>query len=175
MFILKQMMIWVKFTSITNKMNMYKPTLAQINDYWNMKIKPMTDLEGTGQVEYWKTPIETYMDLHGDCEDYSMAKYWTLTTSGYDDVYFLTVTLKDNSGNNIPHTVVQVGEWILDNYAKSIVKLSNRVDITEILYKSNHLQDQKLNDPRFNITFGRNEGVVDLITNIINEEIKGYE
>jgi len=43
----------------------------------------MADLETTGQEEYWRTPVETLADGHGDCEDLALLLAALLRRSGF--------------------------------------------------------------------------------------------
>lgn len=48
-----------------------------VNSFFN-KITYVSDLENYGVDDYWATPIELLVRNGGDCEDYAIAKYFTL-------------------------------------------------------------------------------------------------
>lgn len=127
-------------------------SLATINDYWNRKIKYESDMVSTGLVDYWQTPLESFMHEKGDCEDYAIAKYLTLILEGYKNVHVVTTVLTHPNGNKEPHVVVTCNGWVLDNAAKEIVKLEQRIDLAKPLYLSSHL-DLSASDPRFKKTW----------------------
>ena len=56
--------------------------LKDINDYVNHKIRLDTDIHIWGQEDYWATPIEALTEGAGDCEDYAIAKYFSLKFAG---------------------------------------------------------------------------------------------
>lgn len=86
---------------------------------WMNRFWYITDDRLWGMGDYWATPGE-FMDKSGDCEDYSIAKYYTLRALGWDDDDLRLVVLRDTV-RNIAHAVLAVqydGEnYILDNLA----------------------------------------------------------
>jgi predicted transglutaminase-like cysteine proteinase len=56
--------------------------LKEINEYFNRKVRWDTDQNVWGQNDYWATPIEMLMKGIGDCEDYAIAKYFSLKNVG---------------------------------------------------------------------------------------------
>lgn len=56
--------------------------LKTINDYVNKNIRYTTDIQAWGQIDYWATPLETFNNSNGDCEDFAIAKYYALKKSG---------------------------------------------------------------------------------------------
>ena len=55
--------------------------LLEINNFFNA-IPFKSDLEHWGQDDYWATPIEFLATQAGDCEDYTIAKYFSLIEIG---------------------------------------------------------------------------------------------
>lgn len=140
-------------------------TLAQINDYWNYRIKETSDMVSVGLIDYWKTPLETFMDLQGDCEDYAMAKYCSLVREGYANISMLTTVLTRPNGVKEAHVVTVANGWVLDNVNKNIVKLSNRFDLERPTFISNHRNLHEA-DPRFTHTWNRI---------MVNDELKALD
>ena len=56
--------------------------LARVNDFFNGRIRFVDDIELWGQSDYWATPMETLAKGAGDCEDFAIAKYFTLLQVG---------------------------------------------------------------------------------------------
>ena len=61
-----------------------KTKIEEANDFFN-RIRWVSDREHWGQEDYWATPVETLVTNGGDCEDFSIAKYFTLDASGMDN------------------------------------------------------------------------------------------
>lgn len=51
--------------------------LKQVNSFFNRQIRFSDDIRNWRQNDYWATPIESLVKGAGDCEDYSIAKYFT--------------------------------------------------------------------------------------------------
>jgi len=58
--------------------------LELVNDFFNL-VPYYTDQQHWGVEDYWATPFEKLTTNGGDCEDYSIAKYFTLRELGVDD------------------------------------------------------------------------------------------
>ena len=58
--------------------------LKLVNNFFNL-VPYYSDLEHWGVEDYWATPFEKLTTFGGDCEDYSIAKYFTLRELGVDD------------------------------------------------------------------------------------------
>ena len=56
--------------------------LVQVNSFVNRAIRYDTDSRIWGANEYWATPAEALIRGQGDCEDYAIAKFFTLTRMG---------------------------------------------------------------------------------------------
>ena len=56
--------------------------LTEINRFFNRQVRFSDDIQIWRQNDYWATPIETLVKGAGDCEDYSIAKYFTLRRLG---------------------------------------------------------------------------------------------
>ncbi len=58
--------------------------LKLVNDFFNF-IPYYRDIDHWGKPDYWATPFEKLTTFGGDCEDYAIAKYFTLRELGVDD------------------------------------------------------------------------------------------
>jgi len=56
--------------------------LRRVNDFFNRRIAFDDDRSIWGQSDYWATPIETIGQGRGDCEDFAIAKYYSLIDLG---------------------------------------------------------------------------------------------
>jgi predicted transglutaminase-like cysteine proteinase len=52
--------------------------LRRVNEFFNRRIQFSNDREIWGHSDYWATPMETLARTRGDCEDFTIAKYFTL-------------------------------------------------------------------------------------------------
>lgn len=86
---------------------------------WLNRYRYITDDRLWGKSDFWETPGQ-FVEMSGDCEDYSIAKYYTLRVLGWRDEDLRMVVLRDTV-RDIPHAVLAVtyeGEnYILDNLA----------------------------------------------------------
>lgn len=90
--------------------------LKAVNSYFN-RWPYRLDIDVYGVSDYWATPGE-FLKLSGDCEDYSITKYYALRKLGFAIDDMRIVLLKDNI-RNIAHAILAVsleGEsYVLDN------------------------------------------------------------
>jgi predicted transglutaminase-like cysteine proteinase len=56
--------------------------LKRINDFFNRAILFEDDQSIWNQSDYWATPLETMGQGRGDCEDFAIAKYFSLRDAG---------------------------------------------------------------------------------------------
>lgn len=70
--------------------------LEKINNFFN-NVPYSEDIEIWGQKDYWATPLEFLGQDKGDCEDYVIAKYFSLRNLGIESekLYFSYVKSRD--------------------------------------------------------------------------------
>ena len=56
--------------------------IKAVNDFFNKNTRFEDDIIHWKQSDYWATPVETLGSGAGDCEDYTIAKYFTLIRLG---------------------------------------------------------------------------------------------
>jgi predicted transglutaminase-like cysteine proteinase len=56
--------------------------LRRVNDFFNQRIAFDDDISIWRQSDYWATPLETIGSGRADCEDFSIAKYYSLLEMG---------------------------------------------------------------------------------------------
>lgn len=59
--------------------------LTVVNRFFNSNMIFIDDIALWGKEDYWATPLEALSIGAGDCEDYSIAKYFTLKQLGVDE------------------------------------------------------------------------------------------
>ncbi|WP_245578223.1 transglutaminase-like cysteine peptidase [Marinobacterium litorale] len=57
--------------------------LERVNAFFN-QVRFLDDIDHWRQEDYWATPVEFLISNGGDCEDFSIAKYYTLNELGVD-------------------------------------------------------------------------------------------
>lgn len=56
--------------------------LRRVNDFFNRRLAFDDDFSVWGKSDYWATPLETIGQGRGDCEDFAIAKYFSLINLG---------------------------------------------------------------------------------------------
>ena len=56
--------------------------LEPINAWFNRRVIFRTDDAAWGESDHWASPLEVLQVGHGDCEDYAIAKYFSLIAAG---------------------------------------------------------------------------------------------
>jgi predicted transglutaminase-like cysteine proteinase len=116
-----------------------KPELEQlvlINDFFN-SFTFIDDIHIWGKRDYWATPMEFVGIGGGDCEDFTIAKYFSLLELGVDERKLRIVYGKALKLNQF-HTVVAYYPTpnsvplVLDNIDFRILQASQRTDIQPI-------------------------------------------
>lgn len=110
--------------------------IKRANDFFN-RVKWISDQEHWGIEDYWATPIETLATNAGDCEDFSVGKYFTLQNTHFD-IDKIRITYVKALDLNQAHMVLayyatpDAEPLILDNINKSILPASERKDLMPI-------------------------------------------
>ena len=111
--------------------------LKQVNLYFNQRLKFVSDQSHWQQEDYWATPLESLGTQAGDCEDYVIAKYFSLIQSGIAESK-LRITYVKAMKLNQAHMVLAYysqpsGEpLILDNLTDRILPASKRRDLSPV-------------------------------------------
>ncbi len=110
--------------------------MSAANDFFN-KVPWLSDMEHWGVEDYWATPVEMLGTNGGDCEDFSVSKYFTLTDVGILRAR-LRLTYVKAVEYNQAHMVLAYyptpasEPLILDNINKRIVPASERPDLVPV-------------------------------------------
>ena len=120
-----------------NKTLTDRQKLELVNDFMN-QTPFKSDKEHWGKEDYWATPIEFLSTHGGDCEDFSIAKYFTLRALGVPDDKLQITYVKEIKVYNEAHMVLayfatpDAEPVILDNINKSIQPASTRGDLIPV-------------------------------------------
>jgi predicted transglutaminase-like cysteine proteinase len=111
--------------------------LELVNDFMN-QTPFISDREHWGKEDYWATPIEFLSTNGGDCEDFSIAKYFTLRALGVPDDKLRITYVKELVIYNEAHMVLAYfptpdsEPLVLDNIRKIIQPASSRNDLLPV-------------------------------------------
>jgi predicted transglutaminase-like cysteine proteinase len=110
--------------------------LETVNRFFN-KMRFVDDIKHWGENDYWATPIEFLGSNGGDCEDFSIAKYFTLRQLGVPEERLRMVYVKALKLNQA-HMVVAYLETpdaeplVLDNLVPTIRRAGLRRDLQPV-------------------------------------------
>lgn len=120
-----------------------KEKLKRVNEFFNRRILFADDMQVWGQADYWATPMETLGKGKGDCEDFTIAKYFTLLTLGIPNEQLRLIYVKARIGG--PDSRLQQAHMVLayydnpaaeplvlDNLITDIRPASRRPDLTPV-------------------------------------------
>jgi predicted transglutaminase-like cysteine proteinase len=118
--------------------------LSSVNDFFN-QLQFVDDIEVWGQKDYWATPVEFLGAAAGDCDDFSIAKYFSLIELGVSDDKMRLVYVKSLTYNQF-HMVVAYYPTpssvpiLLDNINPTILPATQREDLVPIYsFNGQHL------------------------------------
>ncbi|MBM6550450.1 transglutaminase-like cysteine peptidase [Marinomonas ostreistagni] len=110
--------------------------LQTVNDFFNM-MEFVNDIKHWGKEDYWATPIEFLATGGGDCEDFTIAKYFALRELGVPDdklrlVYVKALTLNQHHMVLAYYDTPTSVPVILDNLDRTIKPAIQRNDLQPI-------------------------------------------
>ena len=110
--------------------------LRAVNRFFN-RIQSVSDLRHWGVEDYWATPSEMLSSNGADCEDYAMAKYFTLKELGVP-ISRLRLVYAKTTRSRDAHLVLayypnpSADPLILDNLVGNIQSASDRPDLIPV-------------------------------------------
>lgn len=116
--------------------------LTSVNDFVN-QFNFVDDIEHWKKQDYWATPLQTLVTQGGDCEDFSIAKYFTLSAMGMSEDKLRLTYVKALTINKA-HMVVSYFEQpnteplVLDNLNPIIMPASQRQDLIPVYSFNGH-------------------------------------
>ena len=131
----KRLKKWRLMVSKAKKLS-EKEKLVVVNRFFN-KIRFISDRRHWKVEDYWATPAEFMITNGGDCEDFSIAKYFTLRTLGVKSEKLRLIYVKALSLNQahmiLAYYPTPASEpLILDNLIKKIKPGSQRKDLVPV-------------------------------------------
>lgn len=113
-----------------------KQQLTKVNDFFN-QLYFVNDIDLWGKKDYWATPLEFLGANAGDCEDFTIAKYFSLLELGVPDEKLRLVYVKALELNQFHMVLAYYAKpsaqpLILDNINKTIKPASKRQDLLPI-------------------------------------------
>jgi len=121
-------------TELANKSEQEK--LEQVNDFFN-QVRFIDDIKHWKKKDYWATPVEFLITNGGDCEDFSIAKYYTLKELGVP-VAKMNIAYVKALEYNQAHMVLtyypkpRATPMVLDNINGQILPASKRPDLLHV-------------------------------------------
>ncbi len=116
--------------------------LGAINQFFNRRIIFAEDSQNWNQVDYWASPLELLGKGAGDCEDYVIAKYFSLVVAGVPGsrlrLVYVRLQIGGPRGVVQPHMVLayyptaNAEPLILDNLINDIKPASRRLDLVPV-------------------------------------------
>lgn len=131
----RRLSAWLKLINQSKKLSEIKK-LNNVNQFFNM-FHYQRDNPYQGTSDAWKTPEEFIQDGAGDCEDYAIAKYFTLQALGVP-MQKLRITYVKSLKFNQAHMVLAFypdpdsEPLILDNVENKILPASQRKDLIPV-------------------------------------------
>jgi predicted transglutaminase-like cysteine proteinase len=110
--------------------------LRKVNDFFN-KLDFINDIDHWGKEDYWATPLQMLTSNGGDCEDFSIAKYFTLREMGVPEDRMRLTYVKALELNQA-HMVLtyypspDAEPLIMDNLVADILPASQRNDLLPV-------------------------------------------
>jgi predicted transglutaminase-like cysteine proteinase len=110
--------------------------LQRVNRFIN-RVEFVNDIDHWGEEDYWATPLQLLTSNGGDCEDFSIAKYFTLRQMGVPAAH-LRLTYVKALKLNQAHMVLtyfqtpDADPLVLDNLVTEIRKSSSRNDLLPV-------------------------------------------
>lgn len=129
---------WLKLiNSPVNQQLSDEDKLNLVNDFFNSHVMFIDDIKLWKKADYWATPVEMLSIGAGDCEDYSIAKYFTLKELGVaEDKLRITYVKAVTIGQ--AHMVLTYFKQkrsvplVLDNLIAEIKPASQRTDLVPV-------------------------------------------
>lgn len=134
--------------------------LNVVNLFFNKQMRYEEDIDLWHQVDYWETPIEALWKGAGDCEDYAIAKYFSLRHLGVPSEK-LRITYVKALSLNRAHMVLtyysspEAMPLVLDSLIDTIKPASQRSDLLPVysfnaegLYLPGAKGDKKVGDTK---------------------------
>ncbi|WP_459937574.1 transglutaminase-like cysteine peptidase [Desulfonatronum parangueonense] len=128
---------WEEMIRATDRNKTDLNKLEKVNQFFNTRMMYVADMDLWGVEDYWATPFEFLSRSAGDCEDFAIAKYFTLKAMGVKEDRLNIMYVKSlRCGSS--HMVLAYYETpkseplILDNSIDCILAASQRKDLLPV-------------------------------------------
>lgn len=121
----------------TEKQGSEAEQLKRVNQFFNHQLRYVEDIDLWREVDYWATPIQALIKGQGDCEDYAIAKYFSLRRMGVP-AEKLRITYVKALRQNRAHMVLtyyatpDAMPLVLDSLIDPIQPASQRTDLLPV-------------------------------------------
>ena len=121
----------------TQKQGTELERLQVVNRFFNQQLRYVEDIDLWHEVDYWATPVQALIKGAGDCEDYAIAKYFSLRRMGIPSEK-LRITYVKALTRNQAHMVLTyypsptADPLVLDNLISDIRPASQRKDLLPV-------------------------------------------
>jgi len=131
-------------TLITNASSLSdNDRLKRVNDFFNRQMRFGEDADIWNQPDYWATPMESIGQGAGDCEDFAIAKYFTLREVGVTPAKLRLIYVRASTGASAGspsqahmvlayYTQPEAEPLVLDNLINDIRPASRRPDLVPV-------------------------------------------
>ena len=116
--------------------------LQAVNDFYNQRLAYREDIDNWGVQDYWASPLESLGKGAGDCEDYAIGKYFTLTTLGMPHsklrMVYVRASIASAPNGYVAHMVLayyptpEAEPLVLDNLQPGIHLAGERPDLLPV-------------------------------------------
>ena len=131
----KRLLAWQELLR-TGRSGDDRAKIERVNRFFN-RLNFVDDALHWHKADYWATPVEFLASEGGDCEDFAIAKYFTLLDLGIDE-HKLTLTYVKALKLNQAHMVLtyypspRAEPLVLDNLVEAILPSSERTDLLPV-------------------------------------------
>ena len=131
----KRLLAWQELLR-TGRSGDDRAKIERVNRFFN-QLNFVDDALHWHKADYWATPVEFLASEGGDCEDFAIAKYFTLLDLGIDE-HKLTLTYVKALKLNQAHMVLtyypspKAEPLVLDNLVEAILPSSERTDLLPV-------------------------------------------
>lgn len=132
---IQRLLAWQKLLRESNQLS-DNEILERVNTFFN-QLQFVDDNTHWGKSDYWATPVEFLASGGGDCEDFSLAKYFTIKALGVSEQK-INMTYVKAVQLNQAHMVVTYfptpgsPPLVLDNLIATIEPATNRKDLIPV-------------------------------------------
>jgi predicted transglutaminase-like cysteine proteinase len=116
--------------------------LALVNAFFNRHVQFRDDVDVWGVPDHWASPLETLSRGAGDCEDYAIAKYFSLLVAGVPvhklRLVYVRAVIAGAGPRPQAHMVLAyyahpaADPLVLDNLVDGVEPASRRADLTPV-------------------------------------------